>query len=183
MDERLSAITMFEALGAAEPIARGIFLTSLAVLWTVLLVRIVGLRAFSKMTAFDFVTTIATGSLIAQAGTRSDWESFLQALAAMAGVFLVQWLLAKARQRSDRFQSLIKNRPVLLMEDGKFLEEALAETRVARSSVVEKLRAANVSSFDEVRAVVLETTGNLSVLSKGGVDERLLEGVERIGPR
>lgn len=162
------------------PVLRGLILTSLAVLWTILLVRIVGLRAFSKMTSFDFVTTIATGSLIAQAGTRSEWSSFLQALAAIAGVFLIQWLLAKARLNSEDFKALLKNQPVLLMEDGKFLEDAMAATRVSRSSILEKLRTADVGSQSEVQAVVLETTGNISVMAKAGFDEKLLEGVTRI---
>lgn len=42
---------------------RGLVLTALALLWTILLVRVVGLRAFSKMTASDFLATIAAGSL------------------------------------------------------------------------------------------------------------------------
>jgi uncharacterized membrane protein YcaP (DUF421 family) len=117
--------------GFAAPLIRGLILTAAAILWTVLLVRIVGLRGFSKMTAFDFVTTIAAGSLIAQAGTRSAWSAFLQAMAAIAGIFLVQWLLAKARQKSDRIQQLISNEPVLLMENGQFLDRAMEETRAS----------------------------------------------------
>jgi uncharacterized membrane protein YcaP (DUF421 family) len=163
------------------PVVRGLILTAAAVLWTVLLVRIVGLRAFSKMTAFDFVTTIATGSLIAQAGTRSEWPEFFQSLAAIAGVFLVQWLLAKARLSSERFQSAIGNKPVLLMKDGEFIDAAMSATRVSRSSIMEKLRAADVSSPSRVKAVVLETTGDISVMHKDNFDEVLLEGVERMG--
>ena len=167
----------------AEPFAapaRGLILTAVAVLWTVLLVRIVGLRSFSKMTSFDFVTTIATGSLIAQAGTRTDWTSFLQALAAIAGVFLIQYALAAARERSDKIQGLLTNQPVLLMEDGEFLEDAMAASRVSRSSIREKLRAANVSDLSKVRAVVLETTGNISVLHGGRLDPSIIEDVERL---
>ncbi|HEV2079550.1 MAG TPA: YetF domain-containing protein [Allosphingosinicella sp.] len=162
------------------PIVRGLILTSAAVLWTVLLVRIVGLRAFSKMTAFDFVATIATGSLIAQAGTRADWSEFFQAMAAIAGVFLIQWLLATARQHSKSLGAVMSNSPVLLMENGEFLDEALAESRVTRSSVIEKLRAANVSDIAKVHAVVLETTGDISVIHGGGFDQSLLTGVRRI---
>jgi uncharacterized membrane protein YcaP (DUF421 family) len=161
------------------PVVRGLVLTAAAVLWTILLVRIVGLRAFSKMTAFDFVTTIATGSLIAQAGTRSNWPEFAQSLAAIAGVFLVQWLLAKARLSSERFQSVITNRPVLLMEDGEFIDAAMSETRVSRSSIMEKLRAADASP-SRVKAVVLETTGDISVMKSDDFDKCLLQGVERI---
>lgn len=162
------------------PVARGLLLTAIAVLWTVLLVRIVGLRAFSKMTSFDFVTTVATGSLIAQAGTRDEWMAFLQCLAAIAGVFAIQYTLAKVRQRYSAMRHLLKNQPVLLMVDGEFLEEAMSATRVSRSSVLEKLRAANVTDFRQVRAVVLETTGNISVLHGEDLDERLVEGVDRL---
>jgi uncharacterized membrane protein YcaP (DUF421 family) len=171
---------MLDIFPPLDPLIRGIILTSLAVLWTALLVRIVGLRAFSKMTSFDFVTTVATGSLIAQAGTRSQWPEFFQAMAAIGGVFLIQWLLAKARKGSDDFQDLITNRAVLLMEDGEFLDEALAETRVSRTSIEEKLRAANVTDPSQVRAVVLETTGNISVLHGDRLDQSLIEGVRRI---
>lgn len=169
-------------LGLPEPygpIADGVALTAAAVLWTVLLVRIVGLRAFSKMTAFDFVATIATGSLIAQAGTRSDWPSYGQAMAAIAGVFMIQWTLAKLRQRLDAAQGALTNDPILLMEHGRILDEALETTRVARSTIFEKLRQADVTRTSQVRAVVLETTGDISVLTGGELDEALLEGVRR----
>ena len=171
---------MLEIPDPFGPVVRGLLLTAVAVLWTVLLVRLVGLRAFSKMNSFDFVATIATGSLIAQAGTRARWDEYLQAMTAIAGVFLIQWLLAKARQKSDRIGNLISNEPVLLMDRGKFLDAAMAETRVSRSNMLEKLRSAGVSDMSEVRAVVLETTGDISVIRGGEIDEKLLAGVRRI---
>lgn len=162
------------------PAIRGLLLTAIAVLWTVLLVRLVGLRAFSKMTASDFVATVATGSLIAQAGTRSQWGEFLQALAAIAGVFMIQWLLAKARQKWHQLEHVLTNEPVLLMDRGKFLEKAMAETRVTRTNLLEKLRSAGVTDLAEVRAVVLETTGDISVIRGDHVDDVVMEGVRRI---
>ena len=170
---------MFDLVYPHGAVVRGLILTAVAVLWTVLLVRIVGLRAFSKMTSFDFVTTVATGSLIAQAGTRDDSVAFLQCLAAIAGVFAIQYALATARKGSDAAERLLTNQPVLLMEDGRFIEEAMAATRVSRSNVMEKLRAANVTDFSQVRAVVLETTGNISVIHGDCLDGRVLDGVER----
>ncbi len=171
---------MLEIAQPLGPVIRGLLLTAVAVLWTVLLVRIVGLRAFSKMTAFDFVATVATGSLIAQAGTRAQSDEYLQALAAIGGVFLVQWSLAKARQVSERMKKVLSNDPVLLMEHGQFLERAMAETRVSRSNLFEKLRSAGVADLSQVRAVVLETTCVISVILGDEVEEQVMEGVRRI---
>lgn len=171
---------MLEIAAPFGPLVRGFILTAIAVLWTVLLVRLVGLRAFSKMNSFDFVTTVATGSLIAQAGTRARWDEYLQALAAVAGVFLIQWLLAKARQKSDSVQTVLTNEPVLLMDRGQFLEQAMRETRVSRSNLFEKLRSSGVTDLSDVRAVVLETTGDISVILGERVDAEVMEGVRRV---
>ena len=63
------------------------------------------------------------------------------------------------------------------MRDGLIDEDALAKTRVARDDLIAKLREANVRSFKMVRAVVLETTGDISVLHGDTLDDELLTGV------
>jgi len=168
----------------AEPfdtIIRAIALSSLAVCWVVLVVRIVGLRAFSKMTAFDFVVTVAIGSLLAGAGQASSWPTFLQATVAIASLLGVQYVVARIRGASDAIEEIIQNTPVLLMENGTVLHAALAATRVAEDDLIAKLREANVLDLSQVRAVVLETTGDISVLHGQGLQPRLLHGVRRIG--
>ena len=157
---------------------RGGILTVAALLWILLLVRVVGLRSFSKMTAFDFVMTVATGSLLAGAAQATQWSGFAQAIIALAGLFMAQWIIARLRKASETAEHVIENEPVLLMQDGVFCEEAMERTRVARSDIVAKLREANVLSFDEVRAVVLETTGDISVLHGERLDDAVLESVQ-----
>ena len=164
-----------EDWGAA--LARGLLLGALALMWVVLLVRLLGLRSFSKMTNFDFVMTIAMGSLIASASQTTRLPAFLQALAAMVALFAVQWIAARLRKSSDSFESIISNTPVVLMRNGEFCEDALKASRVTRNDLVAKLREANVMDFSEVRAVVLETTGDISVLHGDHLSEAVLKGV------
>ncbi len=160
-------------------LATGALLATIALVWIVVLVRMVGLRSFSKMTSFDFVMTIAMGSLVASASQSTDTQAFLRSMAAMAALFLVQFSAAILRRKSDAAASLLQNEPVLLMREGAFIEEALAKTRVSRADIYAKLRQANVRKLDDVRAVVLETTGDVSVLHGGSLEPILLEGVQR----
>ena len=171
---------MSDIAGVLGPVVLGLCLTAIAVLWTVFLVRLVGLRAFSKMTAFDFVTTIATGSLIAQAGTRDRFDEFLQAMVAIGGIFLIKWILAEVRLKSPMLNRLMSNEPVLLLDRGQFLEAAMAKTRVSRSSLMAKLRSVGVTNIEDVRAVIFETTGDISVMRGDPLDDALMEGVRRI---
>ena len=165
----------------ADLVARGVLLSATALVWVVALTRIMGLRSFSKMTSFDFVMTIAMGSLLAGAAQSTDWDGYVQATLAMAGLFATQWGIARLRRWSERVEDLVQNTPVILMRDGRFDETALARTRTAKRDLIAKLREANVHDPAKVRAVVLETTGDISVLHGDRVDPALFSGVRRAG--
>lgn len=98
---------MFSASPTLDLICRGFFLTVMAMVWVVLLIRINGLRSFSKMTNFDFVMTVAVGSLLASASQTTTWEAFLQAMVAMAALFIVQSVSARLRRRSDKIEAIM----------------------------------------------------------------------------
>jgi uncharacterized membrane protein YcaP (DUF421 family) len=124
-------------------------------------VRIAGLRSLSKMSSFDFVVTVAYGSLLAS--TATSGSSLIDGLSAAAVLLVCQFLIALGRSRF-RLGHLVDNAPLLLMLDGQFIEANLRKSRVTEQDVRGRLRDANVLSRDEVRAVVLETTGDVSVL-------------------
>ncbi|WP_226661225.1 DUF421 domain-containing protein [Alteriqipengyuania lutimaris] len=161
-------------------IARGTILTAIGIVYVIALTRIVGLRSFSKMTNFDFVITVASGTVLAGMGRATDWQGFAQAAVVMFALFAVQLLIAKIRKKSETLEETIQNDPVLLMIDGRFCTEAMSKTRVSRSDIIAKLRESNTMSFDDVRAVVLETTGDISVLHGDNLDPAILEGVDDV---
>ena len=168
---------MFGLPPAPDAVLRGLLLVAIGLAFVVGLVRLIGLRSFSKMTAFDFVITLATGSLLASAATVSAWPAFLQALIAILTLMGLQTALAVYRRSKGGAGSPIENVPLTLMRDGRFLDDALAQSRVSRDDVLAKLRGANVLSLTQVRAVVLETTGDISVLHGDRLDDDLMEGV------
>lgn len=174
---------MFVDNSLLDTVLRGTLLAALAMMWITLLVRIVGLRSFSKMTSFDFVMTLACGSLLAAAAQATDWLPLLQIAAALAALFAAQFAAARLRRRSSPAKRAMENVPTILMENGEFDEAALDAERVAKGDVLAKLRQANALDFQRVRAVVLETTGDISVLyGDTAPDERLLAGLRRSRP-
>ncbi|WP_224814771.1 DUF421 domain-containing protein [Hasllibacter sp. MH4015] len=144
-------------------------------------VRLVGLRSFAKMVPHDFAVTVAIGSVLASAAMANS-TPLLIPLAAIAVLFGLQWVMSLLIARSDRFERLVINDPVLLMDGSNILPENLKRTKVSESDLHVKLRETNVTQFDQVLAVVFETTGDISVLHddrSDTLDERLLAGVQR----
>ncbi len=147
-----------------DAIVRGAVFGAAGLLWVVLLVRLNGLRSLSKMTNFDFVMTIALGSLIATGSQATDWDTVVQVGVAMAVLFLFQNVASRVRKTSDTIENLMQNNPIILVKDGEICYDALRESRVAESDLIAKLREANALDMSKIHAVVLETTGDVSVL-------------------
>ncbi len=151
-------------------------LSSAAMLLVIIaMVRLVGLRSFSKMSSFDFAVTVATGSVLGTVAlTGSSLTNGITAIGTMLGL---QAVIAFGRRRW-RLSTVVDNRPLLLMVGSEMLADNLRQARVTADDLRAKLRAANVASYDEVRYVVLETTGDISVVTGAGpIDADLLTDV------
>ncbi len=133
----------------------------------ILYTRVFGLKSFSKMTGFDFLNTVAIGNLLAMSAATSSPSLFVGALL-IGLLYLINYLVTVVMFKSKGAQNLMDNSPILLMRDGKLIEENLKKTKVTLDELRGKLREANVIRLCEVRAVVLETTGDVSVLHTSG---------------
>ncbi|SDB33132.1 Protein of unknown function [Flavobacteriaceae bacterium MAR_2010_188] len=140
-----------------------ICLTALGVYIAVLVfTRIAGKRSFSKMSSHDFAMTVAIGSILATT-ILSKSTSMLQGIVGLAAVYCLQ-LGAALLRRIDFFQNLMDNKPMFLMDGPRILHENLRKARVTEGDLRAKLREANVLRLDDIRAVIFETTGDISVL-------------------
>ena len=153
------------------------------VLAVIILTRLNGLRSFSKMSSFDFAITVACGSVIASS-VISPKENLSYGIAALVGLFAVQAIIACARVKYDFAKRAFDNTPLLVMKDGKINRENLEASRMTEADLFGKLREANAFNLSRVRAVVLEATGDVSVLHDAGdpdddVSTEILQGVEQ----
>lgn len=148
--------------------------------------RIAGLRSFSQMSAFDFAMTIALGTIFASTVLSAD-PPVLRGLVGLFGLYACQAAIALGR-RKKAIKRLVDNQPRLLMVNGELITDALLASRMTEDDLRAKLREANVLQYHQVRAVVLETTGDVSVLHANDatpLDPALLrdvQGVERLTP-
>ncbi len=164
---------MFEKWFAVSPSELLLIFVSTVCVYLAVLIytRIVGLRSFSKMSAADFAMTVACGSILGATVSAPTPTVFAGGFALMC-LFVGQWFIAIARQKSARFSKTVDNQPILLMAGSTILDDNLRRANVTRDDLYGKLREANAFNFEDVRAVVFESTGDVSVLH-GKEDTRL----------
>ena len=125
--------------------------------------RFAGVRSFAKMSGFDFAMTIAVGSVIASTALSASTPLPVGA-AVLAVLFVMQWSIAKARQRWPGVSSVVDNEPILVFYEGEVLTDNLRRAAMSIDDLWSKMREANVLRRDYARAVIVETTGDVTVL-------------------
>lgn len=129
------------------------------------LLRLTGKRTLSKLNAFDLVVTVALGSTLATVLLSKD-VALSEGVLAFAMLAILQWVVSRLSVTTGWFRRLVRAQPRLLVEDGRFRREAMADERVTSDEVDSAIRNAGFARIEDVGAVVLETDGSMSVLPR-----------------
>jgi uncharacterized membrane protein YcaP (DUF421 family) len=148
----------------------------------VVLVRLLGQRALARMSSADLATVVALGAVIGRAAL--GYTPTLGAgVIALITLFTMQALAGRIRRRA-RMSQVLNNQPVLLMAGNEVLAENLRRTHLAEEELWPALRLAGIRNRTEVACVILEPTGEISVLRRGTALDRDLmtdvRGVEHL---
>lgn len=135
----------------------------------IVLVRISGKRTTSQMNGFDWVVTVASGSLVAS-GILPGGSSAIESVLALVILVALQWLVTFAVSRSDAAKAAVKATPRLLLRNGEFLRDAMAAERVSEAEVRAEVRSAGHTRIEDVEWVILETDASLSVAVQTDAD-------------
>ena len=144
---------------------RVLVLGTCAYLALVTVLRVSGKRTLAKMNAFDLVVTVALGSTLATVLLSKDVmlsEGVLAFLVLVALQYAIAWLSVRFRL----MEKLAKSSPRALLLDGDMLQAAMKAERVTREEVLAAIRGAGLGDPALVAAVVLETDGTFSVISR-----------------
>jgi len=159
---------LFEASAVSHILTVG----PLAYLAMIVLLRVSGKRALSKMNAFDFVVTVALGSILATV-VLDEQVSLLEGVVAIAVLLVGQFVITFLSSRSKLVTKAVKANPVLVYGKDGLLESNLKQERVNREEVLAAVRNAGYPSLEAVDAVILETDGSFSVLKDARDTDRL----------
>ncbi|MEJ5979526.1 YetF domain-containing protein [Novosphingobium sp. PS1R-30] len=137
----------------------------------ILILRLSGKRTLAKMNAFDLVVTVGLGSTLATVILTKD-VALVEGLLTFALLALLQLAVALSARRYKLISRLVKSNPRILFRDGQFIEQALRDERVVRGEIEAAVRGAGIGDLAAVAAVVLETDGSFSVISRQSAGAR-----------
>ena len=134
------------------------------------MLRVSGKRTLSKMNMFDWVVTVAMGSVMASTLV-SDGVTYVQGITAFATLIAAQYFVTYFSVRSKRFSDLVKADPTILYYKGRYQERAMRRERVPKSEILSAIRQSGQGAPAEIAAVILESSGELIVMNEVADDQ------------
>jgi uncharacterized membrane protein YcaP (DUF421 family) len=134
-------------------------------LLTFVSVRILGKKHPARMTPFAFVNYSVIAVLSALIIMQIP-ENAVFGLVALAVWLLLPLLLEYLAMRSKAVHDIVNGKETILIKQGKVMDESLKKVRLTGEELLKDLRDKNIFSVADVEFAVLETTGEVNVMSK-----------------
>src|SRR2546421_8069947 len=134
-----------------------------AYVFIVFLMRIVGRRELSTMGPSDLILLVVMGALIQNGVTQSDY-SVTGVVLATSTIGLCAVLTSLLVFKSKRASKIIEGSPIIIVQDGKAIEDNMRSERLTLEDVMEVARGQQIERLDEVKWAVLESSGQITFI-------------------
>lgn len=128
-----------------------------------LFTRVMGKKQISQLTFFDYAVGVSIGSIAASLSVDRRIP-FAEGIVSMLIWTVFPLLLSQVSIRSMALRKLLDGSPMILIQNGKILEENLSKAKLTLNDLLEELRIKDVFDIADVEYAIFETNGKLSVL-------------------
>ena len=127
----------------------------------IVVIRVLGKRQLGQLEPSEVAVTMLVADLAAF--PMQEDIPMLAGIVPIMAVLGMEILLSFLSMRNIKIRKLLCGKPVILMENGKFLQKNMRKNRVTLDELVSQLREKDVIDPAKVQYAILETGGNLSV--------------------
>ena len=133
-----------------------------------LLFRLSGKRTLAEVTPFDLVLLLIISEATQQALVGTD-NSIIGAFILVGTLVGINVLLSALKMRSDRAEHVLDSAPLLILENGKPIEQHMKKERIDVDDVLDAAREMHgIGSLEQIRYAVLERNGKISIIPAQG---------------
>lgn len=130
-----------------------------------ILTHLIGKQQVSQLTYYEYINGITFGSIAANMATDS-FDKFGDHLVGLLTYGVLTFLAALVALKSRKMRKLINGEPVVVIQDGKILENNLRKMKLNLDEFTMLLRLKDIFDFTQVKLAIIEPSGGLSVIKK-----------------
>lgn len=127
--------------------------------------KLMGNREMSQLSMFDYISSIAIGSIAGEMAVMST-DSIVEPLLSMGIYACITILVSYSTCKSIYLRRFFEGQAILLYQDGQIYEKNLLKAKLDIDELLSICRIAGYYDLEEIHTVYLETNGKASILPK-----------------
>lgn len=136
----------------------------------ILIVVVIGLRFFGKrqvgeLNLFDMVLVLLLGNAVQNAITYGSGDLWVGIISA-GTLLVIERGMGAVMSRHPRIEDKLLGEPAVIVTDGEFDKATMKKQGVSDEEVYAAMRDHGLTELRQVRAAVLETDGDISIIPK-----------------
>ena len=143
-----------------------IFRSAAVYFFMMIALRVFGRKEFSQLNTSDVILILLISNAVQNAMVGED-TSLWGGLTAALVLFSINFILKKVMFRYKKIGNLIEQKPEILIHDGHIAFKTVAKLNITSEELREAMREHGIEDFAQVKLAMLETNGNISIISGG----------------
>jgi uncharacterized membrane protein YcaP (DUF421 family) len=141
-----------------------IYSSAAVYIFIIVAIRLFGKKEFAQLSVVDLVFVLLISNAVQNAMVGPN-TTLSGGIVAASTLFVVNYLFKYILFKFPKLHGLIAGEPKVLIYKGRVHEGNMAKSRISINELIETVREHGCDSIQDVNLAILETDGNISVLS------------------
>jgi uncharacterized membrane protein YcaP (DUF421 family) len=138
--------------------------TSGVYLFIILALRVLGKTELAQLSITDLIFVLLISNAVQNTMVGSD-TSLGGGILAASVLFVLNFIFKKLKYRFPKLRKVLEGEPVILIHNGKMIESNCQKNGITKEELLQAIREHGSHTIEEVDSLILETDGNISVVS------------------
>lgn len=143
-----------------------IFRTTIVTLLIVFVIKWLGNKGLGQLSTIELIIILGLGNAVSEPMLNPTEISIPQGYAVIIVAIAIFKMYDYLTTKYRRFSKMIVAKPILLVKEGKILDESMMKARISREEFESYLRLSGTDDISEIKSSYLEINGQVSFIKK-----------------
>ena len=142
------------------------FRTAIVTLLIVFVIKWLGNKGLGQLSSIELIIILGLGNAVSEPMLNPTETSIPQGFTVIIIAIAIFKMYDYLTTRYKRFSKVIVSKPMLLVEDGNILHEAMLKARISQDEFESYLRLSGTDDISDIKSSYLEINGQVSFIKK-----------------
>ena len=144
--------------------------TAIVTLLIVFVIKWLGNKGLGQLSSIELIIILGVGNAVSEPMLNPTETSIPQGFTVIIIAIAIFKMYDYLTTRYKKFSKVIVAKPILLVKDGKILEDSLMKARISEDEFVSYLRLSGTDDISDIKLSYLEINGQVSFIKTKGKD-------------